>query len=104
MAASAFKLIKQLFRNGVNIQEIFKEMFLLWIKSILIHEGQHEPDTIQYESTRINTSLTQVNTSPTRVNTNQHESDTSQHESTRADTSQHESTRVNTSQLDQKSS
>ena len=67
------------------------------IKSILIHECQHES--------------TQISTSPTRVNANQHESNTSQNESTRVrhestginqkqdkrDTSQHESTRINTS-------
>ena len=47
------------------------------IKSILIHEYQHES---------------------TRINTGQHESDTSQHESTEINTSQHESTQINMSQ------
>ena len=68
----------------------------LSIKSILIHEyqhestrinaGQHESDTSQHESA-------QINTSPTRV---QHESTQVRHESTRVNTSQHESTRINT--------
>ena len=64
------------------------------IKSILIHECQHE-------STQINTSPTRVNANQHESNTNQHESDTSQRESTRnktsatrVNTNQHESTRV----------
>ena len=71
------------------------------IKSILIHEyqhestrintGQHESDTSQHESTQINTSPTRVNTSPTRVNTNQHESTRVNTTATRVNTKQHES-------------
>ena len=57
------------------------------IKSILIHEYQHE-------STRINTGPTRVDTSQhksTRVQHEQHESDTSQHD---YNTNQHEAARV----------
>ena len=70
------------------------------IKSILIHEyqhestrintGQHESNTSQHESTQINTSptrvqheSTQVRHESTRINTSQHDSNTSQHEATR---------------------
>ena len=66
---------------------------VMMIKSILIHEyqhestqvnkneheadaKQHESDTSQQESTRLQHESTQINTSPTRVNTNQHESKT----------------------------
>ena len=53
------------------------------IKSILIHEYQHNSTRVnmnQHESARIKTS-------PTRINTSQHESDTNQHE---PNTNQHE--------------
>ena len=42
-----------------------------------LNTSQHDSDTNEHESTRINTS-------PTRMNTSQQESDTNQHESTQA--------------------
>ena len=66
----------------------------LSIKSILIHEYQHESTRISTNQHKSDTSPTRVNTSPTWVNTSQHEStriNTNQHDS---NTSQHEATRV----------
>ena len=63
------------------------------IKSILIHEYQHESTRINtgwHDSTRVNTSPTRVNTGPTWVNTNQHESTRVNTSLTRVNTEQHE--------------
>ena len=80
--------------SKIGLNKLFWNQHLWRIKSILIHEYQHE-------STRINTGQHESDTSQhksTRVrhesNTSQHKSDTSQQESTRV---WHKSTRINTS-------
>ena len=83
----------------MTLQGFFKRALDLRIKSILIHEYQHESTRINTSQQESNTSQyesTQINTSPTRV---QHESIQVRHESTRINTTP---TRVNTKQHESK--
>ena len=71
-----------------------------WV-STHVNTSQHDFDTSQNKSTRVQHESTQINTTPTQANTNQHESARVQYQSTRINASP---TKVNTNQQESKTS
>ena len=66
--------LHNIYNHEQNIRENLWFPCEIAIKSILVHEYQHNP-------TQINTSLTRVNTNHHEFKTSQHESDTSKRKS-----------------------